>query len=215
MQNDDLPEPLCPLMMQLNVCLNLSSSLMTDLAVYPTPSFKRIRMERTCCHISAVSSERDPVNHILGVCDYIYSAIRPLSFNIALGVHRNCFSKFASHQGLNDVETDLGGAVIQRYSSDFTHCFAIVCHGIHHPIGIFPWPTAYEFFDVKARFQLWYHSSKTVSRFNQRKLGSRLYIYHTVGVTIQRSLLYPVEISVQKNYCHGRDVYTDKLVCVP
>ena len=155
MQNDDLPESLCPLMMQLNVSLNLSSSLMTDLAVYPTPSFKCIRMELTCSHISAVSSERDPVNHILVVCDYIYSAIRPLSFNIVLGVHRDCFRKVASqYQGLHDVETDMGGAVIQHYSSDFIHRLAIACHEIHYPICIFLWTTAHEFFDMKARSQL-------------------------------------------------------------
>ena len=72
MQNDDLPEQLGPLMMQVNGCLNLRSLLMTDLAVYPTPSFKRIRRERTCCHRDTVLQERDPVNLILGLCDYLF-----------------------------------------------------------------------------------------------------------------------------------------------
>ena len=74
--------------------------------------------ERRSYHRGAVSQERDPVNFILGLCDYIYSAIRTLALNFVLGVNRDCFGIVPSqYQGFHDVEIDrLRGAVIQRYS---------------------------------------------------------------------------------------------------
>ena len=48
--------------------------------------------------------------------------VRPLALNFALGMNSDCFRIVPSqYEGLNDVEIGrLGGAVIQRYSSDFT-----------------------------------------------------------------------------------------------
>ena len=73
-------------------------------------------------------------------------SVRPLAHNFALGM---------KYQSLNDVEIDcLGGAAIQRSSSDLTYRFANACHGIHYPIDVMYSPPAHEFLDVKARFQL-------------------------------------------------------------
>ena len=140
----------------------------------------------------------------------IYSAVRSLALNFAVGVNRHCFSIVLSqYEGFNDVEIDrLGGAVIQLFYSEFTHRCAIACHGIHYPIGIVLWPTGHEFFNVKARFQLWRHRSQKMSRFKQRGLASKLYVYHSVSVKILSSLLQPVEITVQMNSRPSRDFCT-------
>ena len=146
----------------------------------------------------------------------MYLTVRSLALNFALdmNIDRLC-SVPSQYQGLNNVEFDrLGCVVIQRYSLDFTYRFAIACHGIHYPIGIILTPSAHEFVDMKARFQLRRHSSQTFASFNQRVLGSQLYVDYRVGITIQRSLLQPVEITVQMNsrYCGG--VSSDSLCVV-
>ena len=92
----------------------------------------------------------DTVNLILGLVDYIYSAVRHPSFKFSLLVHRDCFSIVPfQYQILHDFEMDcLGGAVIQRYSSDFARRLEMAYHGIHYPIGIVFRSTTKEFFKV-------------------------------------------------------------------
>ena len=60
-------------------------------------------------------------------------SVHPLAHNFALGMKVDCFCIVPSqYQSLNDVEIDcLGGAAIQRSSSDLTYRFANACHGIH------------------------------------------------------------------------------------
>ena len=59
--------------------------------------------------------------------------VRLLALNFALGMNGDYFSIVPSkYQGINDTEIDsLRGAVIQRYSSDFTYRFVVACLGSH------------------------------------------------------------------------------------
>ena len=100
--------------------------------------------------------KKQTINIVFGLCDYMYPTVRLLELNSSLGMNgdRLCIVP-SQFQVLNDVEIDrLGDAVIHRYSSDFTYRFAIELHGIHYRIGIILRPSAHEFFDMKAWFQL-------------------------------------------------------------
>ena len=77
--------------------------------------------------------------YILSSCSVtIYSPTRHLYLNILPTVHCNLFCLVLSqYHILLDVEIDqLGGTVVQCYSSDLAQRLAIACRGIDCPIRI-------------------------------------------------------------------------------
>ena len=107
MENDDMPEPLGPLMMQGKGCLNPRSSLMPHLAVYPKPLLNIPEGNGRVLTEAPTLQEKDTVNRIPRLCDYINSTVRHLALSFALGINCDSFCNVPSqYQGLNDVEID-------------------------------------------------------------------------------------------------------------
>ena len=119
MQTNDIPDPLRPLMMHVNGCLNLRSSHRTDLAVYPTPPLNINEGNGRVVTETPSLKERDSMKLVHGPCNYMYLTFRSLVLNFMLGMNSDCLCSVPSqYHGLNDVEIDrLGDAVIKLYSS--------------------------------------------------------------------------------------------------
>ena len=121
----DLPEPL---LMQVNGCLNLRSLLKTDLSVHCHISLYT-RSGWNYYSLGASLEKGDSVHFILGLCDYTYSPICPLSFDISLCVYSYYvrLTTFQNHFPNHVTVYQLGSTVVQSYSPDFAHRFPTAC----------------------------------------------------------------------------------------
>ena len=142
--------------MHIMGCLNLRSSHVTDLLVYPTPLLNIAEGNGRVVTEAPSLQEGDSIFLVFGFCDNMYPTVRSLALNFALVMNTDRLCVVPSqYQGLNDVKIDrLVGAIIQRYSSDFTSRFAIASYEVHYPICILLRPSSHEFLDMKARVEI-------------------------------------------------------------
>ena len=94
MQNDDLPEPLRPLMMHVKGCLNLRSSHISDLSVTHKPLLNISELNGRIVTETSPLKKRDIISLVFGLCDDMYLTVLPLTLNLALGMHCYCFRVF-------------------------------------------------------------------------------------------------------------------------
>ena len=75
MQNEDLPDPLGPLMMHVKGCLNLRSSHMTDLSDLQTPLLLITEWNGRIVAEPSPLKKLDPIYLVFGLCDDMYLTV--------------------------------------------------------------------------------------------------------------------------------------------